>query len=387
MFRAIWRHLLAEPIARSIEARTAASVDARIDAAMRRVESLLTDIQTKAVERASATARLQAERVQADLAEVAERLRMEIRAVGERIIPLHADEVAGRLLGQIESARPWTRSVFVPRIVLPRASSASFMTYSTCSAADFEAAEFAGLCAELARPVQYHRKLWEWVFITHQLRRHGAATAGKRGLGFGVGTEPLPSRFAKDGAEILATDAPPAIAIEAGWDKLDEFAASLESMRVPSIIDSESFARLVRHASCDMNAIDDDFIDFDFCWSSCCLEHLGSLEAGIEFVVNSVEKTLRIGGVACHTTEFNLSSDQDTIRDGPTVIYRRQDIERLIERLRNRGHCVDELRVAPDSHPLDFFVDVPPYSQDPHLKLSLMGFTSTSVGIVVRRGR
>ncbi len=387
MLRSIWRNFLAEPLARSIEARTAASVDARIDAAVRRVEARLTDIHTAAVARASATAAVRAGQAQAELAEAEARLRLEIRAVGERIVPLHADDVAERVLEQIARARPWTRSVFVPKIGLAGACAAPFMAYSTCSAADFASVAFAGLCTELARPVHYHRKLWEWVFITHQLRRHGVTAAGRRGLGFGVGTEPLPSRFAKDGAEILATDAPPSIAIGAGWDKLDEFAATLESTRVPSIIDSESFARLVRHASCDMNAIDDAFTDFDFCWSSCCLEHLGSLEAGMEFIVNSVEKTLRIGGVACHTTEFNLSSDQDTVRDGPTVIYRRQDIERLIERLRDRGHRVDELRVAPDSHPLDFFVDVPPYSQDPHLKLSLMGFTATSVGIVVRRGR
>ncbi len=51
------------------------------------------------------------------------------------------------------------------------------------------------------------------------------------------------------------------------------------------------------------------------------------------------------------------------------------------------GRWVDQLRVAPDGHPLDFVVDVPPYSQDPHLKLSLLGFTSSSVGIVVRGGR
>ena len=376
VFRAIWRKFLAEPMARSIDARTAASVDGRIDAAMRRVEIVLTDLQATAIARA-----------RAELAEAAEQLRMEIRAVGERIVPMHADDVAERVLEQIERARPWTRSVFVPKVAPPRASSAPFMAYSTCSAADFDTVEFAALCAELARPVQYHRKLWEWVFITHQLRRQGVAAAGTRGLGFGVGTEPLSSRFAADGAEIVATDAPPEIAIGAGWDRLDEFAATLESMRVASIIDSESFRHRVRHATCDMNAIDDALRDFDFCWSSCCLEHLGSLQAGIEFVVNSVEKTLRIGGVACHTTEFNLSSDRDTIDHGPTVIYRRQDIERLIARLRDRGHLVDELRVAPDSHPLDFFVDVPPYSQDPHLKLSLMGFTSTSVGIVVRRGR
>ncbi len=139
--------------------------------------------------------------------------------------------------------------------------------------------------------MQYHRKLWEWVFIAHQLRRHGAATAGKPGLGSGAGTEPPPSRFVERAAGILATDAPPAIADQAGCDKLDEFAATLESIRVPSTVDSESLARLVRHASCDMNAINDDLTGFDFCWSSCCLEHLDGLEAGVEFVVNSVTRT------------------------------------------------------------------------------------------------
>jgi hypothetical protein len=114
---------------------------------------------------------------------------------------------------------------------------------------------------------------------------------------------------------------------------------------------------------------------------------LGSLQAGMDFVINSVEKTLKIGGIACHTTEFNLSSNDATIESGPTVVYRKRDMEALVQELRARGHEVDEFRIAPDAHPLDFYVDVPPHWKGPHLRLRLMEHTVTSAGLVIRRGR
>ena len=106
----------------------------------------------------------------------------------------------------------------------------------------------------------------------------------------------------------------------------------------------------------------------------------------MDFVINSVEKCLRVGGIAVHTTELNLSSDEETVTEGVTVLYRRKDIAELLERLRARGHDVQPFLQAPDAHSLDFHVDVPPYSKEPHIKLRLEGFVTTSVGIVVRRG-
>jgi hypothetical protein len=153
------------------------------------------------------------------------------------------------------------------------------------------------------------------------------------------------------------------------------------------IVDHATFRRRVSFRECDMNAIPDDLVDYDFCWSSCCLEHLGNLRNGIEFIVNSVEKTLKIGGVACHTTEFNLSSNDETVEEGATVLYRHRDIVELIERLTARGHFVDELRIAPDSLVMDGYVDTPPFGPPVHLKLALLGFTSTSLGLAIRRGR
>ena len=135
-----------------------------------------------------------------------------------------------------------------------------------------------------------------------------------------------------------------------------------------------------------MNNIAPELNGFDFNWSSCCFEHLGNLEAGVQFVINAVEKTLRVGGVAVHTTEFNLSSNDDTIEEGITVIYRRRDIVAMVQRLRDRGHIVKPFTVAPDSHYWDFHVDMPPYAKEPHLKLLLQQYVATSVGIVVQRG-
>jgi hypothetical protein len=136
-----------------------------------------------------------------------------------------------------------------------------------------------------------------------------------------------------------------------------------------------------------MNDIPGHLRDYDFCWSSCCFEHLGSLQNGIDFVVNSVERTLKVGGVAVHTTEFNLSSDEDTLDSGVTVVYRKRDLERLRRILEERGHWVEPLRIEPGDLPPDYFVDLPPYGSDPHLKLRIGAYVTTSVGLMARRGR
>lgn len=103
------------------------------------------------------------------------------------------------------------------------------------------------------------------------------------------------------------------------------------------------------------------------------------------FVINSVEQTLKSGGVACHTTEFNLSSNDHTVDNDSTVIYRLNDINELADRLRARGHHVEPIVIAPDAHFMDFYVDVPPYTDLPHLKLKLGKYITTSIGIVVKK--
>ncbi len=59
-------------------------------------------------------------------------------------------------------------------------------------------------------------------------------------------------------------------------------------------------------------------------------------------------RTLKPGGLAVHTTEFNFLDEEHTIDNWPTVLYQRAHFERLAEALRADGH-----RVAP----LDFDKD------------------------------
>ena len=286
---------------------------------------------------------------------------------------------------QLDTAR---QRQYLPVPPFPDLSpSTPFMSYSTCNAGDILHPRYQEICDLLKHPFMWHRKMWEWVFIIHHLVESGLVKSGSRGLVFGVGIERLPSLFASMGAKIVATDTSTEHAQAAGWANTREHSANLQTLRYPEIIDGDLFDSNVSYRVCDMNNIEPDLVDFDFNWSSCCFEHLGSIEAGLQFVVNAVEKTLRVGGIAVHTTEYNLSSNDQTVASGDTVIFRNRDILELVQRLRDRGHIVQPFVVAPNSHYWDFHIDAPPYAHNPHLKLLLWSHVATSAGIIVQRGR
>jgi 2-polyprenyl-3-methyl-5-hydroxy-6-metoxy-1,4-benzoquinol methylase len=237
-------------------------------------------------------------------------------------------------------------------------------------------------CAQLQLTPKPHRKQWEFIWIVAVLNKAGVLRAGSRVLGFGCGRELLPSYFASLGMDVLATDAPSEVVAQS-WGRGTQHASSGEDLRRPQLVSADVFARHVRFRHVDMNAVPGDLRGFDACWSACALEHLGSLQHGLDFMENSLA-CLRDGGVAVHTTEFNLSSNTDTFESGVTSVYRKQDIERLLVRLAAQGHEVWPLNLHPGATEVDEVIDLPPYSL-PHLKLMLRRYVSTSVGIVVRK--
>jgi hypothetical protein len=236
----------------------------------------------------------------------------------------------------------------------------------------------------MARPDRLHRKIWEHCFIAEALNERDLLRPGISGLGFAVGTEPLAAMFASRGVDVCATDMDTDEAKARGWVDTNEHAAGLDALNTQNLCLPDQFRERCTFRRVDMNDIPDDLTGFDFIWSSCAFEHLGSLGHGAEFVYRSMD-CLKPGGIAVHTTEYNCSSNDATIAEGGTVLFRRRDIEEIAARLRAAGHEVD-VDFTAGSLPADHWVDMPPYKEDVHLKLLLDGYVISSYGLIIRKG-
>jgi SAM-dependent methyltransferase len=190
------------------------------------------------------------------------------------------------------------------------------------------------------------------------------------------------------------TDLDPAQARGMGWMETGQHTTSIEMGFHANLVSREGFIDRVEIIYVDMNAIPDALKGYDFCWSLCSLEHLGSIDRGLDFIENSL-RTLRPGGVAVHTTEFNYLNDNETIDNWATVLFQQRHFESLSARLAAKGHWVAPLDFDIGDGPMDRFVDLPPYfhdlagkpaqwaAQGPHLKLMLDGFAATCFGLII----
>lgn len=256
---------------------------------------------------------------------------------------------------------------------------------TVCRQESFETPWFSYWSKRLNEPLRYHRKLWEFVFICQALWERGAVSSGARGLGFGVGSEPLSAFFASQGCRIVATDMDLSNAEEMGWTLTNQHATGKEALRKPAVCPDALFEENVSFRTCDMNHVPDDLTGFDFCWSACALEHLGSIDMGLAFIERSIQ-CLKPGGWAIHTTEYNYGSNDETVDHTGTVLFRRQDFERLAQRLTDQGHKVASFDLEMGDGLVDRYLDLPPYRDQPHLRMALCGHATTSVGIIVQRG-
>ena len=226
------------------------------------------------------------------------------------------------------------------------------------------------LMKELKEPFRIHRKQWEYALVVEALEAADLIGPGKRGLGLGVGIEPLVAYFASRGCEIVATD------LEHGW-----YENSFARLNDRRICPPDRFAKLVTTRHVDMNWIPPDLTDFDFCWSCCSMDHLGSIRLGKRFVYQSL-RCLTPGGVAVHSGEFNLQSHWHTIDYEGTVLWTRYDVDETLAYLRERGH----------EAPFDWTTGDEPEDQitnqgdGVHIRLMIGEILATSFGLVIRKG-
>lgn len=266
----------------------------------------------------------------------------------------------------------------------PAPDNPAHLVSSLCTAEQLGSPAFRYWLAEIGEVWRFHRKQWEFGYLMQALYERGCLTAGMRGLGFAVGQEALPSYFAAQGCTIVATDLAATDSRAESWAESGEWSSTIEMLNNRGLCDPALFKERVTFRPVDMNDIPADLTGFDFTWSSCSFEHCGSIELGVQFVLRQMD-CLKPGGVAVHTTEFNLTSNTSTVTKGRTVIFRRADIEDLVRRLRVLGHDVEPLDLTIGVHPLDWFVDQRPYTADKHLRKRQGRYAATSIGLIIRK--
>lgn len=263
--------------------------------------------------------------------------------------------------------------------------------------ADLESDWALHWCNELGTPLLFHRKIWELAYVMQAAFENEMMQPGKAGVGFGCGTEALPSYFAAKGVNILVTDLAPDDQRATGWANTAQHTKGPDSAFHPHLVDRATFDRNVKLRYVDMNEVPSDIRGFDFCWSICALEHLGSIENGLRFIERSLD-VLKPGGVAIHTTEYNFSHDETTIDNWGTVLFLRKHFHQIFDRLTSLGHSVAPLDLSVGSKPMDKFIDIPPFSDQlapslraewdvgvAHIKLLVDGFPSTCFGLIIRK--
>lgn len=251
-----------------------------------------------------------------------------------------------------------------------------------CTQAQFDTPEFEFWCREIREPKRYHRKLWEYCYLLQVLSRQGMIAPGRRGVGFGVGKEMTVAVLAARGVKVTATDLDMESA-QQEWVETGQHAASLADLNDKWICPPDTFKNLVDFRAEDMTAISPDLTGYDFAWSLCAFEHLGSIPAGLDFVRNSL-RCIKPGGLLVHTTELNCQSDEATLDSGPIVIFRRSDFMGLAEQLSAEGHQL-QLNFNLGDGELDHHIDEEPYTSRRHLRLRLGDHVTTSFGLVIRK--
>lgn len=236
-------------------------------------------------------------------------------------------------------------------------------------------------------PVPPQRKWWEFIEIANIIYRV-KGLEGMRGIGFGVGEEPMTSALASLGAQILATDIGANHESSKDWDN-GQLAKNIESLYKHEIIDRETFDKNVTFEELDMNNIltrEDLFNQFDFSFSCGSIEHIGGIEQTIQFLVNQMN-VLKPGGIAVHTTEYNLDSEEETLNAHNICLLRKRDLIELERKITEKGYELIPVDYSLGNEEADLFIDKPPHQFHQHLKLQSSGFTHTSILLVIRKNK
>jgi SAM-dependent methyltransferase len=172
-----------------------------------------------------------------------------------------------------------------------------------CDGADWFDPELrAVIDGDLQELARFHRKQWEFAMILLALRRAGALRPDAVGLSMGAGKERLLYAVARSVRRVVATDLYDA---QTEWEKArtDDPDRYIKEDK-PFPVDDAKLQGL----RMDMRSLDFEDEAFDFCYSSCAIEHIGGREDFLKHL-SEAHRVLKPGGVYALTTELHYGSE------------------------------------------------------------------------------
>ncbi len=182
-----------------------------------------------------------------------------------------------------------------------------------CDAADWFLPPIQGIIQRELREVpRFHRKQWEFAMIFHALQELGKLGEDKVGLSMGGGRELVAYALAQHVRQLVITDL---YETETTWDCArtedpDEFIRRHKPFPV-----ADAKLKALRMDMRDLHFPDRTF---DFCYSTCAVEHIGGWEDFLKHF-NEVARVLKDDGVYVFTTEVLF--EEETIRDEHNYVF------------------------------------------------------------------
>lgn len=195
-------------------------------------------------------------------------------------------------------------------------------TSKICDAADWFDPEVQMIIEnELKEPARLHRKQWEFAMIFLTLKKLGLLDESKTGLSVGGGNERVLYSIATHIKKLFVTDL---YDDHTSWDCArtpdpDEFIKASK----PFPVDDNKIQAL----KMDMRFLEFDDNTFDFCYSSCAIEHIGEQKDFIQHFIE-VNRVLKDDGIYVLTTELQFG--EQTIPDPNNYIFSKKNLNEII---------------------------------------------------------
>jgi ubiquinone/menaquinone biosynthesis C-methylase UbiE len=182
-----------------------------------------------------------------------------------------------------------------------------------CDAADWFDTEFHSIIInELNESPRFHRKQWEFAMIFLALKKLGFLNENMSGLSLGGGNERVLYSIAQHVNKLIVTDL---YDEDTTWDcaKTKDPDEYIKASKPFDVDDSK-----IKALRMDMRHLDFEDNTFDFCYSSCAIEHIGDFEDFVRHL-DEVYRVLKEDGVYVFTTELKVGND--TIKDENNFIF------------------------------------------------------------------